>query len=298
MTQQYTDLELMSWRPAKNVGSATINAREVCKVCTGGDSLDRSIVAVKQPDADEGKTYCVNGPTPIAVGAYGRVCFGPVVLVAYDTGTPAIDDQYGWKSGQGTVVKDEGVLFNVLRVVNSTSKLLLGSIIGGESATRRFELKDAHAPSGTTPNTTSATAYVCDEDWVADTSDEFEVYDPLNRFRGRARGAMSSPNDKGSQGEARLCSNGHWEIVWMQPHALRINALVNEASGVATTDSTFAIDAIEVMQPTGGLLMSDLTSGDGAYNVFGWKIDNDTRVDLAWNEADAHWDVVQAKCPA
>jgi hypothetical protein len=128
MTKHYTDLELMTWRPVKNVGSATINPREVCLVCTGGDSLDRSITAVKQPTSTAGKTYCVNGPTPIAASRFGRACFGPVVLVKYDTGSPATDDRYGWKDGQGTVVKDSNALFNVLRVVDTTNKLMLGAI--------------------------------------------------------------------------------------------------------------------------------------------------------------------------
>ena len=126
MTKHYTDLELMTWRPVKNVGSATINPREVCLVCTGGDSLDRSITAVKQPTNTPGKSYCVNGPSLITAGKFGRACFGPVVLVAYDTGSPAVNDQYGWKSSQGTVSKDSNPLFSVLRVVDTTHKLLLG----------------------------------------------------------------------------------------------------------------------------------------------------------------------------
>ena len=130
--KQYTDSELMLWRPAKNVGSAVINPREIVRVCIGGDSLSRSIVAVTQPDSTVGKTYAVNGPVPIQANDFGRVCFGPVVLVAYDTGTPAVDDQYGWVSGQGTVsASSSNLIINNLRVVDPTNKLLLGSLLGG-----------------------------------------------------------------------------------------------------------------------------------------------------------------------
>lgn len=177
MTKQYTDLELMSWRPVKNVGSATINPREVCLVCTGGDSLDRSITAVKQPTSTAGKSYCVNGPTPIAANRFGRACFGPVVLVTYDTGSPAVDDRYGWKDGQGTVVKDSNSLFNVLRVVDTTKKLILASVIGGSSL-KLGKLDEAlPVQSGTTTKTVSVWAW--NGTAFADTGEDIEVYDWL-----------------------------------------------------------------------------------------------------------------------
>ena len=139
--KQYTDSELMLWRPAKNVGSAVINPREIVRVCTGGDSLNRSIVAVTQPDSTVGKTYAVNGPVPIQANDFGRVCFGPVVLVAYDTGTPAVDDQYGWVSGQGTVsASSSNLIINNLRVVDPTNKLLLGSMLAPSSGPQPYQL--------------------------------------------------------------------------------------------------------------------------------------------------------------
>jgi hypothetical protein len=128
MTHEYTDLELMTWRPAYNVGSAVINPREVCRVAAG-DDLRNSMVGVTQPDATAGQTYCVNGPMSIKSGGYGKVCFGPVVLVAYESGSPVLDEQWGWKASQGTVVKGSNPLFRVLRIVNPTAKLLLGSTI-------------------------------------------------------------------------------------------------------------------------------------------------------------------------
>ena len=128
MTKHYTDLELMQWRPAKNVGGSTINPREICRVCTGGDSFNRSIVAVTQPDSSLGQVYVVNGPTAMAAGKFGRVCFGPVVLVKYDTGTPAIEDSYGPKSGQGTVTKNYPATCIFQRIVDSTNKLMLARL--------------------------------------------------------------------------------------------------------------------------------------------------------------------------
>ena len=131
MTQHYTDTELMTWRPAKNTGSVAINPREVCKVVTGGDSLKRSIVAVQQPDSTAGQSYCVNGPMTIPPGGFGRVCFDPVVLVAYDSGTPAIDEAWGWKAGQGTVSKGSNPRVTVMRIVDSTAKVMMGRWVKG-----------------------------------------------------------------------------------------------------------------------------------------------------------------------
>ncbi|MFA5262236.1 MAG: hypothetical protein WC378_00315 [Opitutaceae bacterium] len=168
MVQRLTDAELFTWRPAKNVGSAVIGARHVCRVCTGGDGLDRSIVAVTQPDSTAGLVYAVNGPTPIPVGGFGRVCFGPVVLVAYETGTPAVDEQWGWVEDQGTIEKDSNPIVNVLRVVNSTTKLLLGLVISGGDLVKWGKLDDALAYNGT------QTVSIWSDDWSEDTGEDIE----------------------------------------------------------------------------------------------------------------------------
>lgn len=170
MTQRYTDNELMVWRSAKNVGAVTIGAREICKVCTGGDDLRRSMIAVSQPDGTAGKSYCVNSALPIPPGETGRVCFGPVVLVAYDTGTPAVDAAYGWKDGQGTASKDSNSFIHVLRIVSTTDKLLLGAMIASTQSLWG-KLDEALVAGG------SATVSVY-SDTTTDTGANLEAYAP------------------------------------------------------------------------------------------------------------------------
>ena len=213
MTKHYTDLELMNWRPAKNVGGSTIGSREVCQVVTGGDGLSRSIVAVQQPSSTAGKSYCVNGPMPIPAGKFGRVCFGPVVLVAYDTGSPAVDDQFGWKASQGTVSTGSNPLFSVMRVVDSTNKLLLGVVTGGTSLIP-IELK------GDLSGTSSTTAYRLKDDGSGNeeadlTGDTIDVYNqPHGRqFRALGRDTMGSTAG-GARGWVQMSSiTGRYEVV-------------------------------------------------------------------------------------
>ena len=184
MTQHYTDTELMTWRPAKNVGSVAINAREVCKVVTGGDSLKRSIVAVQQPDSSAGQNYCVNGPMTIPPGGFGRVCFDPVVLVAYDSGTPAIDEAWGWKAGQGTVSKNSNPLVTVMRIVDPDAKVVMGRWAKTELVA--FELKDDVDPSASGPfaawslSWNTSTNDYGDPDYGSDP--DLQLYDPFSKF--------------------------------------------------------------------------------------------------------------------
>jgi hypothetical protein len=280
MTKHYTDLELMSWRPVKNVGSATINPREVCLVCTGGDSLGRSITAVKQPTSTAGKSYCVNGPTSIAAGKFGRACFGPVVLVKYDTGSPATDDQYGWKDSQGTVVKDSNVLFNVLRVVDSTNKLLLGAVIGGGSLTPRVLYDDV------APGDTDKYAWPVDNTMAANTSaDKVKLQ---NTFPGTFRGYGSSHSGFSTTTAAKVWtsvgSNGKEYIVGGKGLA-RI-CLCQLTAAQTGGDSSFTVDAVTVMDggqsPGSSLTVYNVSASAGADNAVAC---------IEFNETSAHWEV-------
>ena len=164
---------------------------------------------------------------------------------------------------------------------------------------RHFELKDDHDPGDT------STAYwqewdSGDSEWdtTADTDHEFEVTDRLEIFRGRKRAKYSSPHDDGSKGVARYCQeSGEWEIIRLQPAALLITGLLTAA--LETTDSTFTIDGVTVMNPTGGLITDQDPAGNiTVYNVHDWEGDNNGRVDAAWNETTEHWEAIQVDCPA
>jgi len=167
---------------------------------------------------------------------------------------------------------------------------------GGQSD-KWVELKDALAPGG------HATAHPRDWDgsaWVTDTtaSREIEVYDEIGTCRGRGKGTYSSPHDAGSIARVRLnTQSSRWEIVDLQPNALLITGLATAA--VASTDSTFTIDGVTVMNPSGGLICdTDPAAAITVYNVHSWDADDDARVEAAWNETTDHWEALQVTCPA
>lgn len=146
----------------------------------------------------------------------------------------------------------------------------------------RFELKTALSSPGSPQ---SATAYLLPWNgsaYAEDTDIEITVWDVLGTRRGRAKNG-----DPGSQGYAKWMPDaGRWEILEMQPHALVIAAQVNNASGIAATDATMAIDNVAVIQPTGALLLSTPSVAD---NLLAMPYADDARVICFWNEADDDW---------
>ena len=293
MTKHYTDLELMNWRPAKNVGGSTIGSREVCQVVTGGDGLSRSIVAVQQPSSTAGKSYCVNGPMPIPAGKFGRVCFGPVVLVAYDTGSPAVDDQFGWKASQGTVSTGSNPLFSVMRVVDSTNKLLLGVVTGGTSLIP-IELK------GDLSGTSSTTAYRLIDDGSGNeeadlTGDTIDVYNqPQGRqFRALGRDTMGSGTG-GARGWVQMSSiTGRYEVVQVQEQAKVIG-------GAATVDGSKNLVSISTLYSMdGGQLPAATTlsvSTTPALYVTGWTTNSGSDGTFLWDEHNARYKPIDLVC--
>ena len=164
-----------------------------------------------------------------------------------------------------------------------------------------FELKDV-----VTPTTAQATAYVLERDsngdyvWASDAEERevhFDVYG-TEHFRGRARDTYSSPHDRGTRGVAvQYQAGGRWECEWLQPNALMIHGqLTDDLTG---TDSTFTIDGVDVLQPTGSLIC-DQDPGDEitVYNTFGWSGDDNGECIAVWDESDDHWKAIQVECPA
>lgn len=123
-----TDFELMEWRPVYNAGNTTIGSFELCRVYSD-NSQERSIVSVCTPDSTLGIIYAVNGPIPLAPGEFGRACFGPIVLVAYNTGTPTLGSGYGPVSGSGKVVVNQPACIITIRIVDSTNKIMLAHLV-------------------------------------------------------------------------------------------------------------------------------------------------------------------------
>lgn len=161
---------------------------------------------------------------------------------------------------------------------------------------RLFELKYDHTPGATT------TVYRLAWDGAAlsvDADCEFDASDSLGVYRGRAKDKFASPHNQGSRGWARYFpepGTERWEMHFMQPCALWIEGLTYSA--VQTTDATFDIDGVHVMQPVGGLICDqDPAAAMTIQNTFDHRADSNATAVAAWDETSDHWDGIQVKCP-
>lgn len=191
------------------------------------------------------------------------------------------------------------------RLIAQCNANVTPDVVRPSSATaRHFELSSSHAPGGTTAayprNWDSG-----EDDYVTDTTaDTFDVVDVLKRFRGRERdeGAPAEDDSGGTRGKhgsfgVAVYRHGRWEIEYVQPHATGIFCYVNDASGFASTDSTFGVDAVVVIQPVDtALLMADVATISNAR--LDWDGDDNAPMYLWWDDADENWHGVQMKCKA
>jgi len=168
--------------------------------------------------------------------------------------------------------------------------------VGCRERERRFELKAALTPGG------SATAYQRVWDgaaWqtIVDSRAEFTVVDDLGLHRGRGRDAFGSPNDAGSKGRARWDGEtDRWVILWMEPSALMIRGVTYAV--VATTDATFGIDSLSLIQPIGALITDQNPAAwITVQNTYEWEADAGAPAAAVWNEAEAEWEAIQVACP-
>lgn len=84
-----------------------------------------------------------------------------------------------------------------------------------------------------------------------------------------------------------------WHIV-QSNSARTVKATVNEASGVATSDATYDVDAVTVQS---GSYFSPTTI-TGVKNTHSWAMDDNAVVQLVYNETLQAWDTVNVNCPA
>ncbi|KKN79793.1 hypothetical protein LCGC14_0336480 [marine sediment metagenome] len=143
---------------------------------------------------------------------------------------------------------------------------------------RHFELAAHLVPGG------SALAYPRDFDGTDDyttnlSGTKFTVHDLLGIHRGRAQGAYSSPHDDGSRGIAEK-RNGLWQIIAMQPHALKIECLTNGA--VLTTDANITVDNVKILFPVGAIFAEGLPTE--IVNRFKDEADTNAIVTASWDD--------------
>jgi hypothetical protein len=159
MTHQRTDFELMQWRAAKNTGDADIGPREVVEIVTGGDDLDRSILAVARPSDPIGNSLAVNGPTSIKAGKFGKVCCGPIVLVKYGGSAPEevggdspdVDSLWSPDPDSGDLSWGHVGMFRCLRLVDTSTKIMLAQF-PVDDGPWLYELQKAFDYGGNNPD--------------------------------------------------------------------------------------------------------------------------------------------------
>jgi hypothetical protein len=156
-------------------------------VTPGGQLLgaDDNDVAIKADKASStAPALCaIVGPVAIRAGKPGKCnASGGLVLFAYDTGTPALGDKYGPKSGQWTATKDGSpACITAIYVVDSTNKIALGFLSQSPSFSAWYGSLDADltaaSPTGATisiytgdppgsDTTENLTGVACDGTWI------------------------------------------------------------------------------------------------------------------------------------
>lgn len=141
---------------------------------------------------------------------------------------------------------------------------------------QRFELKDSLSP-GSIADAHPRTGGVTDTDPEL----VFSVSDILGEYRGRARDAFSSPDNRGSLGRAVLVG-AVWEIRELEPHAMKIKALIDMSLGLKDVDENITIDEVTITQPVGAILMDPTITE--VTNVLSEDGDDDAIVYAEWNQ--------------
>ena len=86
------------------------------------------ITKIAKPSTTFTRLYLVNGPAPLYQNAVGPAQRGPIVKVAYDSGTPAAGDGWGPKAAQWTVTKNYPAAISIHGVADSTNKYAVGRL--------------------------------------------------------------------------------------------------------------------------------------------------------------------------
>ena len=156
----------------------------------------------------------------------------------------------------------------------------------------RGELKDNHDPGDTS---TCYLHYHTGAAYATDTTIEFEALDVFSRFYGRKQGKFSSPHDDGSYVLAQYMPDSNtFGMEWMTPHALKIQGQLT--ANLAGATATFTIDNVEVMQPTGAILVNTDPAGNVTVNnMFADTGLNNAIAVANWNADDTDWDAERVK---
>jgi hypothetical protein len=248
------------------------------------------------PDSDEHRgRFCVL-QQPLGVDKIGRAVVSGVTPARVYINDTA--DEYADVTTNEATRLDSGPFgARVLWKPTGTGEQLCTVRLGDSNWQRPFECKAAMPTSGSVVASQQVTAHPLDANGDIDTAEdrEFEVYDERGEFRAKA---YVSSEDRGSKGVARWSHDSQkWFIVTLQPHALRISGTAGaNVFGSDTTQFTLSGTPV-VMNPSGGLIMEDLTAANLIKNPRALFFASGDVINAEWNEDVPQWEVVHPGRP-
>ena len=140
------------------------------------DSTGQVIFSVDQPNGDSSATYLFNGPCSIAPAANGSGTLDFPAQAIWDTGTPAIGDTWGPKSGQWPLAQRATPGFPVLGIVDSlTQRMMVGSPEPAWTTVVK-PIYDIAPIAGSTPGSGSGEVYTFNGTSLSDSTSSITVF--------------------------------------------------------------------------------------------------------------------------
>ena len=235
---------------------------------------DVPIWSAVQPTSTFCRDFLVNGPVAVPNGAMGRCYAGPVVLVAYETGTPSIGDGYGAKPDQFTAAVNYPECLICRGIYDSTNKIMWAEYHPIRDFP--FMLKESLTPGGT------ATAYLTTPDGtIIDESTPLvvTVTDTIGDKRAVGKDDRSAG---GALGLAEVLSDGTVAIVNIHQQALLIKATAK----AAISGSTGTVDNVTV-RDRGMSPVAESSTELSVNNPLNYYVADDGVCLLEWNESSS-----------
>lgn len=244
---------------------------------------DVPIWSAVQPTSTFCRDFLVNGPVTVPNGAMGRCYTGPVVLVAYETGTPSIGDGYGAKPDQFTAAVNYPECLICRGIYDSTNKIMWAEYHPIRDFP--FMLKESLTPGGT------ADAYPTEPDGtILDDSWYVTVTDTIGDKRAVGKDDAGEGND-GALGLAEVLADGTVAIQNIHQQAKMIYCQAKIASGNTLT----VVDHVSPMDGGMSPVTSDTAELTMTYSGT-WETDDDAWGIAAWDETADVWRPLDFPC--
>jgi hypothetical protein len=192
-----------------NSSAETIPPFGVMKVTGGGVMASGApYLTCAKPDGS-GTTYAVNSARQVASHKWGQANVAGWARVAYDSGTPAVGESWGAKSGQWTATKGpfDAIIYGVVDATHKIAFGLLQKATGGIVS----GVLDGALNAGSSATLSVWELAAGQTDWVshsADTTRDVIVYAPAV-FRS---GTIAA----GKWVEAMQDAQGVWRVRWAE----------------------------------------------------------------------------------